>query len=164
MILSHIIAASKNRVIGVNGDLPWDIPEDMKFFREKTKKHIIIMGRKTFESFPGQKALPHRLNIVITRQKNYQPDNTVVVGSIDEAINFAKTKTEEFSEEIFIIGGGEIYKQTLPLVNKVYLTQIHQSFEGDAFYPELHEDEFEIIEQTDRTEPIAFSFLTYERK
>ena len=135
----------------------------MKFFKNKTKKHIIIMGRKTFESFPGQKALPNRLNIVITRQQNYKPENTVVVNSIDGALRYAESKTQEYSNEVFIIGGGEIYNQTLKLANKIYLTQIHKDFEGDTKYPVLNNDEFKVTERTDHTDPVPFSFLTYER-
>ena len=160
-ILSHIVAASANNVIGVDGELPWDIPEDMKFFRTKTSKKIIIMGRKTFESVGHP--LPNRLNIVISRQENYKADGADVFTNLTDAIEFAKTKTDEYDSEIFIIGGGEIYKQSLSLIDKVYLTRIHKTIEGDAHYPDTSENEFKVVDKSDRQEPVPFSFLTYER-
>lgn len=162
MILSHIAAIAKNRVIGVNGDLPWDLPEDMKFFREKTSGHIIVMGRKTFESFP--KPLKNRLHVVITRQENYQaPEGVVVFSNIDEALKFCETQTPQWGEEVFIIGGGEIYKQTLQTADQLYLTLIDQEFEGDAKYPE-YEDQFVIADKDQRFEPLPFSFCLFTKK
>lgn len=163
MTLSHIVAASKNNVIGTQGDLPWSLPEDLKFFREKTQGHAMIMGRKTFESFPNQKPLPHRLNVVITRQKNYQAPGAYVCSSLEEAINYCKERQDQFGEEIFIIGGGEIYQQSLSLVDRVYLTRIYQEFQGDTTYPSLKDSEFKLVEQRDFHEPVDYSFLTYER-
>ena len=162
MILSQIAAMAKNRVIGKDGDLPWSLPEDMKFFREKTKGHMIIMGRKTFESFP--KPLPQRLHVVITRQKDYKaPEGVHVFHSIDEAVEFCKDKTGEWGDEVFIIGGGEIYRQSLPITDYIYLTEIDQEFEGDAQFPEFDE-QFEIASREDRFEPINFSFCLYKRR
>ena len=110
MILSQIAAMAKNRVIGNKGQLPWNLPDDLKFFKAKTKGRIIVMGRKTFESLP--KPLPHRLNVVVTRQEDYQtPEGVPCFGSIDEALSFCKTQTDKWGKEVFIIGGGEIYKQ-----------------------------------------------------
>ena len=109
MIVSHIAALAKNKVIGTEGGLPWDLPEDMKFFRDKTSGHMIVMGRKTFESFP--KPLKNRLHIVITRQENYKvPEGVQVFKSIDAAMNFCKTQTEKWGEEVFIIGGDDMRK------------------------------------------------------
>ena len=161
MILSHIVAASENNVIGVDGGLPWDIPEDMKFFRDKTKGHAMIMGRKTFESLP--KALPKRLNVVITRQQDYSPEGAVVFSNLNEAIEFCQTKTDEWGEEVFIIGGGEIYRQSLDVVDRIYLTRIHKKIEGDTKYPELPPNRFKEVERVDRNEPVPFSFLTFEK-
>ena len=162
MILSHIAAISQNKVIGADGDLPWDIPEDMKFFREKTSGHIIVMGRKTFESFP--KPLKNRLHVVITRQKDYQvPEGVKVFQDISKAIDFCKTQTDQWGKEVFIIGGGEIYKQTLEQADQLYLTMIHQDFNGDAKYPEF-EDQFIISEKEDRPGPIPFSFCLFTKK
>ena len=160
--LSHIVAASENNAIGVNGDLPWNIPEDMEFFRSTTKGKIIIMGRKTFESVGHP--LPKRLNLVITRQKNYQAEGSKVFSSLEEAIEFAKTQVDQYDPEIFIIGGGEIYKQSISLVDRIYLTRIHKSIDGDAFYPDVLDSEFDLVAQSDRTEPVPFSFLTFNRK
>ena len=131
MTLSHIVAAAKNDVIGVNNDLPWEIPEDMKFFRDKTKGKALIMGRKTFESVGHP--LPNRLSVVVTRQKNFKsPGPSVVVQpDIKSAIEFCRTQVSKYGDEIFIIGGGEIFKETMPMVDVIYLTRIHKDFSGD---------------------------------
>lgn len=160
--LAHITAASKNNVVGVNGDLPWDIPEDMKFFRDTTKGKAIIMGRKTFESVGHP--LPKRLNVVVTRQKDYKAEGATVFQTIEDAIKFCKTQTDQYGEEIFIIGGGEIYKQTINIVDTIYLTRIHREIDGDAFYPEFDESQFTLIRNDKRETPEAFTFLTYKRK
>lgn len=162
MILSHIVAAAKNGVIGVNNELPWDIPEDMKFFREKTKGKALIMGRKTFESVGHP--LPHRLNVVVTRNKNYQAEGAHVVTTLDEAIEYCRGKQSQYGEEIFIIGGGEIFRESLNKVDLIYLTRIHKDFPGQITYPSLNPNEWEEIERRDREEPVPFSFLTYKRK
>jgi dihydrofolate reductase len=164
MKLSHIVAVSKNNVIGSKSDLPWEIPEDMKFFRDKTKGKMLIMGRKTFESVGHP--LPKRLNVVVTRQPGYThpAENVVVVQSIDEAVEYCRHRTTEYGEEVFIIGGGEIYKETLAIADIIYLTRIHQDFSGDTFYPKLNPVDFELIESRDRTEPIAFTFQTFVRR
>lgn len=158
MFLSHIVAASENNVIGAGNQLPWDIPEDMKFFRDKTKGRALIMGRKTYESMG--KPLPHRLNVIVTRQKDFSAPGTVVVPSLEAAIEYCSTKTAEYGEEIFIIGGGEIYRQSLDQVQIIYLTRIHREVEGDATYPELDPQKFEEIERRERP---GFTFLTYRK-
>ena len=165
-ILSHITAVSSNNVIGRNNQLPWNIPEDLKFFQEKTKGHTLIMGRKTFESLG--KPLPHRVNIVVSKNKNFKNSinkksgQVFVFSDLDSAIGYAKEKSKD--PEIFIIGGGEIYRQSLSKVQKIYLTRIHQEYEGDAFYPEVPKDQFELTERLDRPGPPPFSFLTYTIK
>lgn len=163
MILSHITAMARNHVIGKNNKLPWSIPEDLKFFRKMTNGHVMIMGRKTFESLPGQ--LPNRYHIVISRNSfvSDEPDVTFV-RTIDEAVAMAKTLTPKYGEEVFIVGGGEIYKQTMDIVDKIYLTVIDQDFEGDALYPEVPEDKFLLVDQNDRPGPPPYSFRTYLRK
>lgn len=161
MIISHIAAMAKNRVIGIDGDLPWDIPEDMKFFRTKTSGHIIIMGRKTFESFP--KPLKNRLHIVITRQNDYTaPEGVIVVPTIDQALEEAQSRLADWNSEVFIIGGGEIYKQTLNRADQLYLTLIDKEFEGDAKYPDFEKD-FVIADKEDRQGPVDFSFCLFTR-
>ena len=164
MRLAHIVAASENNVIGVNNGLPWNIPEDMKFFREKTKGKALIMGRKTFESVGHP--LPHRLNVVVTRQKNYasDADNVVVVPNLEMAIEHCRGMEYKYGNEVFIIGGGELFKESLSLVDVIYLTRIHKKYEGDVFYPELPPGMFTEVERRERTEPVPFSFLTYLRK
>lgn len=172
MILSHIVAMSQNRVIGKNGGLPWNNPEDMKFFREKTKNHIIIMGRKTFESLP--KILPNRFHIVVSRSvtKSDHPD-VLYVSNLDFAYAEAQKRTEKWGNEVFVIGGGEIYRQSLPQIDRIYLTRIESSYDGDAFYPEINLDDFAMIEKRSSTfeelstsipSRVEFSFLTYDRK
>lgn len=169
MILTQIAACSANNVIGTQGDLPWSLPEDMKFFRDTTKGHVMIMGRKTFDSFKGR-ALPNRYHIVISRQAaelkfpSTESAPVVFVESLAKALELAETLTSTWGEEVFVIGGGEIYKQSLPYCNKIYLTRIHRDFDGDTFFPEIDETLFTLTDKKDHTEPISFSFLTYSRK
>lgn len=169
MILTHVAACSKNRVIGSQGGLPWSIPEDMKFFRETTKGHIMIMGRKTFDSFEG-KALPNRYHIVISRQAdqlNFDSSSkspVVFVKSIDEAIAHAQPLTEKWGPEVFIIGGGEIYKQSLHKTDKIYLSLVDREFPGDTFYPELDNKQFALVDQRPVQAEIPFTILTYINK
>lgn len=169
VMIAHIVAAAKNGVIGRDGDLPWNIPEDMKWFRERTRGHILIMGRKTFEAV--EHPLPHRLNVVVTRDKNYKPKVTDspkapvhVVHSIEEALAYSRPLANQYGNEIFIIGGGEIYHQSVKFVDTIYLTRIHRDVDGDATYPDPDLKNFQLIEQIDRSKPEAFSFLTYKRR
>ena len=162
MTLSHIVAAAQNDVIGVEGGLPWNIPEDMKFFRDKTRGHAIIMGRKTYECV--EHPLPDRLNVVVTRNTDYDAPGAHVVASLEEAIEYCKQFTDKYGDEIFIIGGGEIYRQSMDIVDIIYLTRIHKDYPGDAKYPTVDLKYFEIIEQRDRSEPEPFTFFTYARK
>nr|AIA13171.1 Dihydrofolate reductase [uncultured bacterium] len=167
MILSSIAAMAKNRVIGKDNKLPWSIPEDMKFFREKTKGHVMIMGRKTFESL--EKPLPNRFHIVITRNQSYDYHDPMVevVSGMPQALELShmllKKFSQRFGDEVFIIGGAEIYKQSMDLINRLYLTVIEKDFEGDAYFPEFDEKELKLVKKEDRSEPIPFSFRVYER-
>jgi dihydrofolate reductase len=164
MILTAIAAMAKNRVIGANGDLPWRIPEDFKFFKDKTTGHIMIMGRKTFESLGGP--LPNRLHVVITRQKDFDPDGAHVFSTIGDALEFCSEQTDSgaWPEEVFIIGGGDIYRQMLDSTDRIYLTEIQKEFEGDTKFPEFSADDFEEVARTHRTQPVPFDFVTYERR
>ena len=162
MIISHIVAAAENDVIGTQGTLPWDIPEDMKFFKDKTKGHSIIMGRKTFESMG--RPLPNRLNVVVTRQTNYAAPGIHIVPSIKEATTFCKNATSDFGNEIFIIGGGEIYKQSMDIVDIIYLTRIHKKIHGDTLYPKIDPSIFEEVERRERQSPVPFTFFTYKKR
>jgi dihydrofolate reductase len=133
--ISIIVAVSENNVIGKDNTLIWHLPADMKYFKEKTSGHCVITGRKNYESIPEKyRPLPNRTNIVITRQKNYIAPQAIIVNSLEESINKAE---ETGDNEIFIIGGAEIYKQSIYLADKLYITQIHHSFDGDAYFPEI---------------------------
>jgi dihydrofolate reductase len=164
MIVSQIAAMAKNRVIGSNLKLPWHIPEDLKFFKDTTKGHIIIHGRKTYESL-GYKPLPNRLNIIITRNPDAVPfhKDIVIFTDLKEALDYAATKTGEWGEEVFIGGGEEIYRLALPYTDRIYLTVIEKEFEGDAKFPEFDTSLFKEIHRDERTGPIPFSFRTYEK-
>ena len=134
-MINIIAAVSENNVIGKDNSLIWNLPLDMKFFKEKTLGHCIITGRKSYESIPEKyRPLPNRINIVITRQKNYEAKGAVVVDSLSEALFDASFGG---SGEIFIIGGGEIYEQGMEFAEKMYITKVHGEFEGDTFFPEI---------------------------
>ncbi len=164
MIVSHIVAASTNNIIGKDFALLWTLPNDMKHFKNKTWALPVVMGRKTFYSL-GNTPLNGRLNIVITRQQDYTAEGIVVVPDIDAAI--ALCKKEDYNE-VMIIGGGEIYNQTLPITNKVYLTRVHTTIEGDTSYPELPPNEwhleFEENFNPDAKHAYGYSFQTWQRK
>ncbi|PIS10565.1 MAG: dihydrofolate reductase [Bdellovibrio sp. CG10_big_fil_rev_8_21_14_0_10_47_8] len=164
MILSAIAAMARNRVIGINNKLPWKLPEDMKFFREKTKGSVMIMGRKTFESLP--KPLPNRFHIVITRQEGYRFEDPLVeiVHDLNTAIELAHMLTtkykNKFGEEVFVIGGSEIYRQAIDIVDRLYLTVIDRDYPGDSTFPEFSEMDLNLTKKDQRD---GFSFCTYER-
>ena len=165
MNISIIVAVANNNVIGKNNSLIWSLPADMKFFKEKTTGHCIITGRKNYESIPEKfRPLPNRTNIVITRQQGYSAPGAIVVDSIEKAIQTAK---ETGGNEIFIIGGAEIYKQSLHLVNRIYLTKIHHTFEGDTFFPELKSNEWRETNHTkgiiDDKNKYEHDFLIFEK-
>jgi dihydrofolate reductase len=163
MKISIIVAVAKNNVIGNNNQLIWRLSADLKRFKALTTGHHILMGRKTFESIG--KALPNRTNIVITRSANFQHPETVVLDDIQKGIDFAKLNGET---ELFVIGGGEIYKNVLPLADKLYLTKVHTSPLGDTFFPELNEAEWQVIAEeahlADDKNEFNFVFLDAERK
>ncbi len=162
MIFSQVAAMAQNRVIGKDNKLPWNLPEDMKFFREVTKGHILILGRKTFDSLGGP--LKGRLHVVITRQPLKSIDPMVIyVASFDEAILEIKKVVSDWPEEIMIIGGGEIYRQTLPATNRIYLTVIEKDFEGDAHFPDFSEKDFTLVDRKQKKGPPPFSFRIYNR-
>ena len=142
--ISIIVAVDKNNGIGRKGDQLAYISGDLKRFKALTTGHTIIMGRKTFEALP-KGALPNRRNVVITRQKNYRPEKCDVYNSVEDALNNCTNQ-----EELFVIGGGEIYNTFLPLASKVYLTLIDHAFDGaDTFFPELSKKDWKVIEEED---------------
>jgi dihydrofolate reductase len=135
MIISLIAAMGSNRVIGRNGRTPWNLPEDLRRFRELTMGHALIMGRRTFESIG--RSLPGRKNIVVTRQTDFVAAGCQTAASLEDAIRLAEHETE-----VFICGGGELYRQALPMASMIYLTVIEGNFEGDTTFPEIPGDEF----------------------
>ena len=153
-----IAAISKNNEIGKSNQLLWHLPDDFKRFKTLTTGHYIIMGRKTFESFP--KPLPNRTHIIITRQKNYAVENCIVVSSLEEAIKVCPK-----NEDIYIIGGGEIYKQSIDFADKLEITVVDHDFEADTFFPEIDENkwklDFEEFHPKDEKHLYDFTFLTY---
>ena len=163
-MLSIIVAKASNNIIGGDNKLLWHISQDLKRFKEITSGHTIIMGRKTFESLP--KILPNRHHIVITRDKNFKVDSpsVEVVNDINTVIN----KYENSSEEVFIIGGGEIYKFLLPHTKKLYLTRIYKDFDGDTKFPEINFDDWSIDDQseilTNEADNLKFDFINLIRK
>lgn len=165
MKISMIAAVAENRVIGKDNDLVWRLPDDMKFFMQKTTGHHVIMGRKNFESLPPKfSPLPNRTNIIITRQQNLHIEGTIVVNSLEAAIEVAKENNEE---EAFIIGGGEIYKLGLEVADIMYISEIKHSFDGDAFFPEFDESQWKETERVnhpkDERHDYEFDFVTYEK-
>lgn len=161
MQISIIVAISENNAIGKDNELLWHLPKDLKRFKEITTGHTIIMGRKTFESIG--KPLPNRHSIVITNNKNYKAEGATVAHSVQEALN--KTQNEE---EVFIIGGGKIYKETLALANKLYLTLVHDSFKADTFFPEIKMEEWTVLHEEilhkDEKNRYKATFMELERK
>ena len=169
---SMIAAAAENNVIGQDNKLLWDIPEDMNFFRTKTRGAPIIVGRKTLESIQGYnngKLLPGRTHIVVTTQKDYTlPEGHYVCHSMKEAFEKAKDVAKaEGAEEVFCIGGAEIYKVFMEYATRIYLTRIQRSFEGDTCFPEIDKAFWTLIEQkpqSDQEHPLTYNFETWERK
>ncbi len=157
------MAFDENRVIGKNNTLIWHLPADLKRFKALTTGHVIIMGRKTFESIG--KPLPNRTTIVISRQADLQIEGAIIAHSVEEAILKAKSITRE---DIFIVGGAEIYALSLPLADQILVTQLHDIFEGDAYFPEISTDQWDISEKergmTDENNAYQFSYVTYTRK
>ena len=161
MMLSIIAAVSENRVIGANGQLPWKLPADLKRFRVLTMGHHLLMGRKTFASIG--RPLPGRTTVVITRRRDYAPSQVLVAHGLKEAVEMARA-----DDEVFIAGGAQIYHQALNCADRIYLTVIHQKFEGDAYFPEYDETDWQLISQDhhemDERNPYLYSFLTLEKR
>lgn len=160
--ITLIVAAGEDNAIGKDNDLIWHLSDDLKRFKGLTNDHHIIMGRKTFESFP--KPLPNRTHIVITRQDNYQvPNGVIVVNNLEDAFDAARN-----DKQPFVIGGGEIYKQAMPFASKIELTRVHGSFENaDTFFPEIDNTVWKEAHKTfhdkDDKHQYSFSFITYLR-
>ena len=161
-MLSLIVAASSNNAIGKDNQLLWHLPNDLKFFKNCTWGMPVIMGRKTFESV--NKPLPGRFNVVISRQAGWKAEGVRVAADLGEAIRFAQ---ETNANEIFIIGGGEIYRQAFDQASTIYLTRVHASFEADAFFPEIDSAAWELCRNvdfpSDDKHAYPYSFQTWKR-
>lgn len=150
-MISLIVAKSKNNIIGNKGKIPWHIPNDLKRFKNLTTDNVVIMGRKTYESLPEEyKPLPNRINIIISKDKSYSVKNCLVFNKIEKALRKAGT-----DKEIFIIGGGEIYKEGIKYADKIYVTEVDGDFTGDTYFPELTEQWKEI----NREEKEGYRFI-----
>ena len=163
MIISAIVAVAKNNVIGKDNDIPWYLPADLKYFKKTTLNHHIIMGRNCYESIG--KPLPKRTNVVLTRNPFFIVSNCYVTHSVDEALEVAKNNEEE---EAFIIGGAQIYEQSMNLWDKLYLTEVDLEVEGDVFFPEINFEEWELISeeahQADEKNEYDYVFKIFQRK
>jgi dihydrofolate reductase len=159
MIVTDVVAIAENHAIGKDNQLLWHLPNDLKHFKTITSGHTVIMGRKTFDSVG--KPLPKRRNIIVTRQ-DIAINGCEVVNSVEAALALC-----EGEEEVFIVGGAEIYKQSLHLVNRIYLTMVHQSFDADSFFPEINADEWKETAHedfpADEKHSVPYSFITLER-
>ncbi|MGV9003416.1 dihydrofolate reductase [Flavobacterium sp.] len=160
-MITLIAAIGENNELGKDNQLIWHLPEDFKRFKSITSGHYIIMGRKTFESFP--KPLPNRTHVIITRQNKFAPENCIVVNSIKDAVEACPK-----DQPIFVIGGGEIYKQSIATADQLELTKVHHSFDADTFFPEIDLEkwhlDFEEFHTKDEKHNFDFTFLRYSRK
>lgn len=160
MTVSAVVAIAENNAIGKNNQLLWHLPNDLKHFKQITSGHTVIMGRKTYESVG--KPLPNRRNIIITRQKISIP-GCEVVGSVEEALSLCSAE-----QEVFIVGGAEIYRLAMPLTDRIYLTIVHREFEADAYFPAINKAEWMETEReehgTDEKHNIPYSFITLQRR
>jgi dihydrofolate reductase len=162
-MISLLYAMDRNRVIGYNNDLPWKLPKDLKFFKELTTNHSVIMGRKTFESMG--RPLPNRENIVLTRDKSFNPPNCQVIYSVETILDWNKNQPDK---EWFVIGGGNIFNQILPHADRMYMTYIDEAFDGDTYFPEFDEKEWTLSKKDkgikDEKNPYDYYFIQYDRK
>ncbi|WP_226535642.1 dihydrofolate reductase [Fictibacillus halophilus] len=157
-MISFVVAMDEKRAIGKDNDLPWYLPNDLKHFKKTTMGKPIVMGRKTYESIG--KPLPGRENIVVTRDQSYVAEGTTIVHSVDEVLKMN-------AEEICVIGGSEIFKQFLPVADRLYITEIHHTFDADTFFPELNDDEWNEVSRTtgivDEKNKYPHDFVVYEK-
>ena len=161
--MNLIVNVDKNWAIGLGSKLLVRIPQDMKYFRSMTTGHVVVMGRKTLESFPESKPLPNRVNIVLTRDQGYQAPGALVVHSMEEL----KEEVEQCSgEEIFVIGGGQIYRELLPLCDKAYVTKVDRAFDADVYFPDLDQDpqwKMTKVSEEQTYFDLEYVFAVYER-
>lgn len=161
--MNLIVNVDKNWAIGLGSKLLVRIPQDMKYFRSMTTGHVVVMGRKTLESFPESKPLPNRVNIVLTRDRGYQAPGALVVHSMEEL----KEELEKYpGEEIFVIGGGQIYRELLPLCDKAYVTKVDRAFDADVYFPDLDQDpqwKMTKVSEEQTYFDLEYVFAVYER-
>lgn len=167
MKVSLIVAKAENEAIGKDNDLIWHLRDDMRYFSKTTKGHHVIMGRKNYDSIPDKyRPLPDRTNVIVTRNTDFEAKDCVVVNSIKEGLEIAEKNGDE---EAFIIGGGQIYKTSLEenMLDKLYITYVHHSFDADVFFPEYDKSNWkktsEIFHPKDEKHDYSFSFITYEK-
>jgi len=164
LVISLVVAAAENNAIGKNNQLLWHLPRDMKFFKNITWAMPVVMGRKTYESMGGE-PLSGRKNIIITRQAEWKRDAVFTVSSLDAAILLAEKMDYK---ELFVIGGGEIYRQAFHRADKIYMTRVHAELEGDTFFPAIDESEWKRVSNADNPadekHAYAYSFQLWERK
>jgi len=165
MTISMIAALARNGVIGKANDLPWHLPDDMKFFMQTTKGHHVIMGRKNYESLPEKfRPLPNRTSIVVTRQRDYHAPGCIVVHQLEDGVKIAQKNGEL---ELFIIGGSEIYKLAMPIADRLYLTEIEADIEGDTFFPSYKKELWKEISRqhhaSDDRHQFSFDFVIYKK-
>jgi dihydrofolate reductase len=168
MRTSLIVAVAKNNVIGKNNDLIWRLPKDMQFFKQTTLNHHIVTGRKNYISIPKKfRPLPDRTNIVLTRQVDFREEGCIIANSLEDAIIYAKNYNET---ELFIIGGGQIYKEALAknLIDRMYITHVNEVFDGDTFFPAIDAEKWkkvsEVENPSDEKHAHSFTFTVYEKK
>lgn len=161
-MISLLLAMDRNHVMGLNNDLPWRLPKDLRFFKEKTTGHTIIMGRKTYESMGG--ALPNRENVIVTSSQVAFPKGVSVIHDLDSILKWNK---KDPNEELFIIGGATIFKQSLSFAERMYVTWIDHSFDGDTYFPDFSEEEWTLTSKVkgekNETNPYDYFFLQYDR-
>lgn len=157
--ISMIFAMDRNRLIGNDNKLPWRLPADLAYFKKTTLGHLILMGRKTFESLG--KPLPGRKNVILTRDRSYKAPGCELIHSLDELQQYIS------DQEIFVIGGANIYEQLLPMANRLYITHIDAEFEGDSYFPPLNEEQWQLIHRSegvvDNANRYPHTFCVYER-
>ncbi|MFJ7753951.1 dihydrofolate reductase [Peribacillus muralis] len=160
-MISLIVAMDENRVIGKNNKLPWHLPADLQYFKKVTLGHPIVMGRKTFESIG--RVLPGRENVIVTRNEDFQALDCVVLHDIRKI----KTYADKRDDEVFVIGGAEIFKEVLPFADRLYITEIHETFEGDTFFPAIDENEWQKVSSiegiVDEKNRFAHSFIILQK-
>jgi dihydrofolate reductase len=162
--IAYVVAMDDNRLIGRQNDLPWRLPDDMRWFRDQTMGKPCIMGRKTYDSLPERfRPLPGRLNIVVTRNADYQAPGAVVAHSVEEALRAAGD-----AEEVIIVGGADLFRRLLPVADRLYLTEVHDAAEGDVYFPPFDRGEWrEIFRQehpADERHSLAFTWLILDRE